>query len=68
VSEEKKEETKLMFSKKKKVILVFVILGLLGGGYYGKLWLEAQNYGVEIKNLKQKKEAMRKNTEFYNNF
>ncbi|MBL4584206.1 MAG: hypothetical protein JKX83_06280 [Pseudomonadales bacterium] len=51
MSENKNEKIKAPMSKKKKIILALVVLGLFGGGYYSKLWLEAQNRGVSISNL-----------------
>ena len=68
MSDKKTEKTKALMSSKKKVLLALVVLGLLGGGYYGKLWLEAQNRGVSIRNLDKARKAAQENADFYNNF
>ena len=68
MSENKNEKIKAPMSKKKKIILALVVLGLFGGGYYSKLWLEAQNRGVSISNLDKARKKAQEDADFYNNF
>ena len=56
MSDKKPEKTKAPMGTKKKVILAFVILGLLGSGYYGNLWLNAQKERSALWNEKTAQE------------